>query len=454
MAGIGRKPRTAGGGRDQLLQKQLVRLWSRLTGEREPPPLDRWLARELAALRGLPRDDRLLLGELVADAVRFAPLTLFCEERRKAGGELPAALAGWAGTEGPVLWRRLRRLAPPVVFFWTFMRKREAGAKLPPIAPPGPDALAVWRLVTTWAPAAGATDARALWAGLPPAMLPLVAARGGLSGWSAADPTTFLDRHAARPPVWLRLADPRRRAAVTEELARDGFTLAAEDGPALAVTGPRGIYELAAHREGLVEVQDLASQRIGAAVDARPGQTVWDCCAGAGGKTLQLAAALGGRGAVHATDLHEGRLKDLRRRVRRGGWDNVRTAGWDGERLPDFGPEVSGRGGFDRVLVDAPCSGSGTWRRNPDGRLRFAAAQLADLAAVQAGLLGLAADAVRPGGLLVYATCSFCRAENQDVTAAFLEARPQFVLRAQRTHGNPAADADTTFTAVLERRSG
>ncbi|MFO7610035.1 MAG: RsmB/NOP family class I SAM-dependent RNA methyltransferase, partial [Candidatus Krumholzibacteriia bacterium] len=205
-------------------------------------------------------------------------------------------------------------------------------------------------------------------------------------------------------------------------------------------------------RDGRVDVQDLASQRIGQAVDAQPGQVVWDCCAGAGGKSLQLAALLEGKGAVHATDLYENKLKDLRKRARRAGWANLRAGLWDGDRLPDFGPEVDRRGGFDRVLVDAPCSGSGTWRRHPDGRLRFAADQLPDLAAVQASLLETAAGAVRPGGLLVYATCSWFTAENEDVVAGFLAARPEFALREQRLHGNPQEDADTTFTAVMERR--
>jgi 16S rRNA (cytosine967-C5)-methyltransferase len=453
-AGKGRT-RTGGDGRDQALQRHLVRLWTGLVGGREPPALDRWLARELSALDGLPRADRLLLGELLTDGVRFAPLVLFCEQWRQeghdAGGDPGAQLQAWSATGGPELWRRLRRLAVPVVFFWVFMRKREEGAALPPIAPPGPEALEVWRAVKTWAPAAAEPAARALWAGLPPALGPLLDGRAAATAWTADDTLAFLDRHAARPPVWLRLADERRRTAVLAELAGQGFLVVEQIGPALAVAGPKGVYELACHRDGLVDVQDLASQRIGQAVDPRPGQVVWDCCAGAGGKSLQLASLLAGKGAVHATDLYENKLKDLRKRARRAGWANLRAGLWDGDRLPDFGPEVGRRGGFDRVLVDAPCSGSGTWRRHPDGRLRFAADQLPDLAAVQLSLLETAAPAVRPGGLLVYATCSWFTAENEDVVAAFRAGQPGFALREQRLHGNPQEDADTTFTAVLER---
>jgi 16S rRNA (cytosine967-C5)-methyltransferase len=447
----------AGRGRDRLLQDRLVRLWKRLTGERESPLLDRWLGRELAGLDGLPRADRLFLGELLADGVRFGALTLFCEVWRREGwreGADPGQrLEAWATIEGRDLWRRLRRLPVPVVFFWTFMRKREEGAVLPPIDPPGPDTLDVWRSVKAWARSAADPAVRALWAGLPVSLAPLVAGRAALSDWTETDRLVFLDAHATRPPLWLRLADKRGRAAVLSELAREGFTVTAGRGSALAVAGARGIYELTCYQEGLVHIQDLASQAIGTAVAPGPGHAIWDCCAGAGGKSLQLAAMLRGKGIVHATDLFEGKLKDLRKRSRRAGCSNVVARLWDGQRVPDFGPEIAGRGGFNRVLVDAPCSGSGTWRRNPEGRLRFATGQLPDLAAVQLDLLALTAGAVRPGGLVVYATCSWFRAENEDVVAAFLTARPEFSLRAQSIHGNPKADADTTFTAVMERRT-
>lgn len=444
-----------GSNRDRVLQDKLVRLWARLTRERELPPLDRWLGRELSSLDGLPRADRLLLGDLVADGVRYGALTLFCEAWRQEGWQGGAdpqqRLQAWADIEGPDLWRRLCRLAVPVTFFWTFMRKREQGAVLPPISPPGPDALEVWRAVKTWAPASDDPTVRTLWAGLPVPLATLVDERAALTGWTAADRLAFLDQHASRPPLWLRLAGEEHRRTVLNDLTGQGFMITAEQGLALAVTGTKGIYELACHKDGRIDVQDLASQEIGQAVDARPGLMIWDCCAGAGGKSLQLAADLEGTGAVHATDLYEGKLKDLRKRARRAGWANLRAQTWAGDRVPEFGTEITSRGGFDRVLVDAPCSGSGTWRRNPDGRLRFARDQLADLAAVQLSLLETAAGAVRPKGLLIYATCSWLRAENEDVVAAFLAARPEFTLQSQGIHGNPAADSDTTFTAVLVR---
>lgn len=453
-AGKGRNKVTARN-RDGLLQDRLVRLWKKLTSEKEPPPLDRWLGRELARLDGLPRADRLLLGELLIDAVRFGALTLFCEDWRQDGWQQDAdpgqRLEAWTTSEGGILWRRLRRLAVPVVFFWTFMRKREEGATLPPISPPGPDTLEVWRSIKAWAPTSGDVAVRALWAGLPVAWAPLITKRSELSTWTDDQCLAFLDAHATRPPLWLRLADMDNLESVLAELEHSGFTVTDAVGSALAVTGTRGIYELDCYRKGLVDIQDRASQAIGEAVAPKPGQTIWDCCAGAGGKSLQLGALLHGQGIVHATDIYEGKLKDLRRRATRAGCSNIEARLWDGEHIPDFGAAITGNGGFDRVLVDAPCSGSGTWRRNPDGRLRFSSDQLPGLAAVQLGLLELTAEAVKPGGMIVYATCSWFKAENEEVVAAFLAGRSGFELSGQGTHGNPEVDADTTFTATLLR---
>ncbi len=440
-------PRRAGPPTDRR-QQTLVRLWGRLTSEREAPALDRWLGRELGRLDGLPRDQRLWLGDLLTDAVRFGALTVFCEDWRRAypdGGDNPAGrLAAWPAPEGGALWRRLASLPAPIAFFWTMMRKRLTGADLPAVAPPGPGALEVWKLVREACADAADPGLRALWSGLPPAALDLLRQRAERSAWSEVQTAAFCDRHDRRPPLWLRVQDPARLDAVRRELDGAGFTVTRR-GRALAASGPRGIFELDAYRGGAVDIQDLASQAIGDAVAARPGERVWDCCAGAGGKSLQLAAAVGGGGLVLATDLYEAKLSDLRRRADRAGFTNIRTLVWDGTAPPD---EAAG---CDRVLVDAPCSGSGTWRRNPDGRLRFAPDQLAELAAVQVRLLDVAAAAVRPGGVLVYATCSWFAAENEDVVAGFLSRNGGFRLVRQTLHGNPGEDADTTFTAVFAR---
>jgi 16S rRNA (cytosine967-C5)-methyltransferase len=178
-----------------------------------------------------------------------------------------------------------------------------------------------------------------------------------------------------------------------------------------------------AFKEGLVEVQDEGSQLIALLADARPGMRVADYCAGAGGKTLAMAATMQNRGRIVACDVSASRLDGAVRRLRRAGVDNAER------HLLVAGDKWRKRRGksFDRVLVDAPCTGSGTWRRNPDARIRSDANDLDELAAKQTVILDEASELVRPGGRLVYATCSLLPQEDEMQVERFLERHPDFV---------------------------
>lgn len=284
-------------------------------------------------------------------------------------------------------------------------------------------------------------------AGIPPWHASAIEKRLDRSGPDWLD--RWLAMQARRPPLWLRVAEPRHTASVRDMLATDGLKTHQQDGAALAVVGATPVFRTRAWKEGRVEIQDLASQRVGDAVPAGPGQFLWDACAGTGGKAMQLWARLGGRGAVHASDAAPPRLAELRKRLQRVDARNLRIWSWDGRGPPLLPSEVEGRGGFDSVLVDAPCSGSGTWRRRPDARLRSVASALPRWAAQQGALLAAARGAVRPGGSLVYATCSVWVAENEAVTEAFLRENPTWALERQALTGAPDLDADTLFVAVL-----
>ena len=181
----------------------------------------------------------------------------------------------------------------------------------------------------------------------------------------------------------------------------------------------------AAFRDGLVEVQDEASQLAALLAGARPGMRVVDFCAGAGGKTLALAAAMGNRGKLVACDVSAWRLERAARRLRRAGVDNAERRLLSGERDPWVKRHARS---FDRVFVDAPCLGIGTWRRNPDAKWRSRPADLAELVPRQQAILQSAARLVKPGGRLVYATCSLLREENEAQAEAFLAAAPDFAL--------------------------
>ena len=193
----------------------------------------------------------------------------------------------------------------------------------------------------------------------------------------------------------------------------------------LRVPGRQPIVGLKPFQDGVVEIQDEGSQLIAAVVGARPEMRVADWCAGAGGKTLALAMTMANRGHIVASDVSVHRLEAAVKRLRRAGVHNVE------QHMPEAGDKWIKRraGTFDRVLVDAPCTGTGTWRRNPDARQRLTERDLSELVAKQAMILEQACKLVRKGGRLVYATCSLLREENEGQVESFLAAHPDYVVR-------------------------
>jgi len=178
-------------------------------------------------------------------------------------------------------------------------------------------------------------------------------------------------------------------------------------------------------KDGLVEVQDEGSQLVALLADARPGQAVLDLCAGAGGKTLAMAATMQNKGRLVACDTHSGRSERATQRLRRAGVHNVTRRVIEAEGDKWLKRQA---GSFDRVLVDAPCSGSGTWRRNPDAKWRLSEENLTNLTALQGRILDQAAALVKPGGHLIYATCSLLPEENDRQVDAFLARHADFTL--------------------------
>jgi len=193
----------------------------------------------------------------------------------------------------------------------------------------------------------------------------------------------------------------------------------------LRLTHRAPLAGLAAFKEGLIEVQDEGSQVAALLADAHPGMRVVDFCAGAGGKTLALAAQMQNRGKLVACDVAAWRLERAGKRLRRAGISNVERRALASERDPWVKRHAAS---FDRVLVDAPCLGIGSWRRNPDGKWRATPNDLAELTLRQQDILLSAARLVRPGGRLVYVTCSLLREENEAQAEAFLAAMPDFAL--------------------------
>ncbi len=218
--------------------------------------------------------------------------------------------------------------------------------------------------------------------------------------------------------------------------------------------------------DGAVEVQDEGSQILGMLMEPRRGEMIVDFCAGAGGKTLQLGAAMNSSGRLYAFDVSDKRLANLAPRLKRSGLSNVFPQRISGENDPKV---KRLRGKIDRVLVDAPCTGLGTLRRNPDLKQRQSLEGLAELNVKQRAILAAAAALVKPGGRLVYGTCSLLAEENEDIVSDFLAHHSEFALipaaEVLKRQGVTIAgttdflrlaphlhETDGFFAAVMERR--
>lgn len=231
----------------------------------------------------------------------------------------------------------------------------------------------------------------------------------------------------ARAPVDLRVNTIRReRGEVLDALIAQGFAAAATPFAPHGIRiadGSAALGRSAMFESGAFEFQDEAAQIAGVLCKARPDRRILDLAAGAGGKALALAADMRNQGEIVACDIRQPALQELALRAKRAGATNIKT-----HLLSDLTPPD---GLFDTVLLDTPCSGSGTWRRQPELRWRTTPERLSELVPLQDRLLVQAAGHVKPGGRLVYATCSILPRENEERVATFLKRNPAFkILRA------------------------
>ena len=215
----------------------------------------------------------------------------------------------------------------------------------------------------------------------------------------------------AEPPLWLR-AKPGQGRALCDKLgaAKLEKTLLPD---AIHYKGEQDLYQRPEFHAGEFEIQDIASQAVGWFSAPQPGEAWWDACAGEGGKTLHLSALMQNRGLIWASDRAEWRLKNLKRRAARAQVFNFRATPWNGGAKPPTKTR------FDGVLVDAPCSGTGTWQRNPHARWTTTLQDVQELAAIQKQLLAHAAPNIKPGGKLIFSVCTLTRSETAEVVADF-----------------------------------
>lgn len=267
-------------------------------------------------------------------------------------------------------------------------------------------------LVAGWPDCEPTVAGRALFLGVGRAVIP----EWFREHCPAAFASPNLEVLLTRPPLWIRL-QISDSTAIHAEFGERGWPMrpAAPLPTACEILAEADLTSTSNYQQGQFEIQDLGSQLILASAPIEPGGCWFDACAGAGGKALQLAMLVGPTGRVDAHDVRQDALAELRMRAQRGSFNNVRVL----EQFPD-------QGSYDGVLVDAPCSGSGTWRRAPHLKWCTTPADIAAQATRQLQLLSLCCQRVRTGGALIYATCSLSCVENQEVVSAFLANHPEF----------------------------
>lgn len=436
----------------------LAQLAAVLPHVRTDSALPRRIKELLGRNRALGSRDRRLYRELIYTVIRYLPwfepllardenaaaqlAAWLAPEMKDTAAYRAALLEGWPATP-PTLAEKSAVLR---AHFAGDLGGRASSPDEPPSAPPLADA--------TFAPAA---------------LLPEWFREHCPDAFAPAQ----LDALLARAPIWIRL-QANDRAMVLDEFRRKSWEPRATpvSPDAFALPPNAEVANTDAYRRGFVEIQDLGSQLVLAHAPVHASERWLDACAGAGGKTLQLAHAVGPSGRVDASDIRPAMLDELRERATRARLGNVRITNISARPLGGRAPAdvrntniASGAELYDGVLVDAPCSGSGTWRRLPHMKWHTRPETIGQFAAQQLAILAANAVQVRPGGLLVYATCSLSHVENHDVAAAFLAAHPEFSAEkpARELGGRydgpgttllPAThDSDGFYVALLRRHS-
>ncbi|WKE65407.1 methyltransferase domain-containing protein [Gallaecimonas kandeliae] len=321
-------------------------------------------------------------------------------------GDLPAVLAAWSALEKPALTLKVKPLV---------LDKAEVAAvKADPT----------------------------LWESYPDWLYALMAQR--LPNWGEL--AKALNKPAAQ---YLRVNSLKTDArSLQRQLAAEKVEADIIDTGCLKLRRFANVFRTQAFKDGSFEQQDWGSQQVAAWLDASPGMTVIDACAGAGGKTLALAAQMQNKGRLLAMDIFDGKLLALRKRARRAGVHNLET------RLIEGSATIKRlKGKADRLLLDVPCSGLGVLRRNPDCKWTIAQAHIDNLIAIQKQILDSYSRMLKPGGQLVYATCSLLPQENELQVAEFIErSQGQFVMERQQTLSPLDGDTDGFYMALIKRQ--
>lgn len=382
-------------------------------------PADKVLQRQLKINKKFGSADRRLVAEAVYDIVRWWRKLLFvCDVE-------------WPETDE---WRGLDpKISVAVIEAWAGLNEIEFGKNVPR-----------GRHVNT----------RAQWndPALPRAVRESIP--DWLDTWGAAQLGARWDEALSAlntiAPVYLRANRLKTTPQnLLQALAKEDIAADLVDGDALKLRQRKNVFLTKAFQAGLFEVQDLSSQQAAPALAPEPGERVIDACAGAGGKSLHLAALMKNKGKIIAMDVAEKKLAQLGERAARAGASVIETRLIESTKVIKRQAETA-----DRLLLDVPCTGLGVLRRNPDSKWRLKASDVTRVRGLQTEILESYTNMLKPGGTLVYATCSMCPAENEDQVQAFLSRNEtRFELLEQTTYLPSRDGRDGFFVARLARRS-
>lgn len=442
--------------RDANRLRYLYCLVNKLSLEQKWPQVDRWLAKELKTYKSMGSQDRRWYAHFLFSALRHGLfLNFLCKVY--SDGVSPKDLTS-SDNQSYLLnvfaWLNDVSKSPKVFFnqnnlpiFLSFLYLRltfgESGIESQDYF------LSQW---ITWFSQNELLEVRCLFNGVPIWLSEQLNKRAQVSNWTNDELSLFLERLSTQPPLWVRWnsLDAGKDSHCYPNM-RTALSVGDKAPQATSIESSHCIYSSPPYTQGVFEIQDSASQAIGQHVPLKKGDFVWDCCAGGGGKTIQLASRLNHSGAVYASDVRKYKLDEIKKRAKRCQFFNIRFLDWDGCSPLRMPKDVLKRGGFDSILVDAPCSASGTWRRNPDAKFRISNKEILELYNIQMSILEEVIKYLRPGGHLVYGTCSWLPQENEGVVQTLLQKQSSLKLVGKLLHGSPYWNSDTMFSACFQK---
>lgn len=404
----------------------LFQLWQDWLQQGQEHQLDQWLKQWFKAHKQYGKKDRKSYADALFNAMRYLSFALYAELQYSDSSV------------------SLSSIEPAKFWYWILLRSQASTVAPRELSDADNRQTFYLSLKSHSAQQDLLSEAYLAWHGLEAHWAKHLAARTEHSEWTDLELHSFIEAQNQPVPLWLRaqqIHPEQLQAALQSDGIRSQLQPIADGHLAIRIDTDVDLSKLDLYQQGKLEVQDAASQCLAYAVTANSEQTVWEPCAGAGGKSLAIASHTGAK--VTATDIRANAIKQAQKRAARAGLINIDFTVADATQTTNKT--------FDWVFIDAPCSSSGVWRRSPDAKHRLSADT--ELLNLQAKILNNGANHVAVNGYLIYATCSWLTEENERQIAKFMSENPNFSIENQLLVGCPSQNSDTMWFAKLKRLS-